>query len=188
MNSSVFWERQVLKSGAKGDDRKGNPQTSNGHGHQNCTAGENLTSRKLDKWNNNHEWVDVFPITNGEFPTIAMLVFRGDFEQQKLTNTNTSPSSLVWPWISGKDWHGLRVTLKVLFSIDSSRSSHTWVICILKKRSTFTSPKLHECPLKRAYFNRTSIFQPFIFRGHIIFPGSSLGVEFASKSPQNRFS
>ena len=46
---------------------------------------------------------------------------------------------------------------------------------------------MHECPLKRDYFNRTSILQPFIFRGHIIFLGSILGVEFASKSPQNRF-
>ena len=129
-----FGNGRSWNPGQKGDDRKGNPQTSNGHGHQNCRAGENLTSRKLDKWNNNHEWVDVFPITNGEFPAIAMLVFRGGLRTAKLTNTNTSSSPLVWPLISRKDWHGLRVTLKVLFSIDSSRSSHTWVICIKKNK------------------------------------------------------
>ena len=33
-------------------------------------------------------------------------------------------------------------------------------------------PWILTCPLKRDYFNRECIFQPFIFRGHVSFPGS----------------
>ena len=35
-------------------------------------------------------------------------------------------------------------------------------------------PRKLTCPLRREYFNRKYIFQPWIFRGHVSFPGSTL--------------
>ena len=106
------------------------------------------------------------PVSNSLHPELPVLCHQ------------ISPES--WCYVLG---HGLWV-----YAINSKGApARAWVWWLPGKRNIHFSKCLFQldlsehiitltCPLKRDYFSREYIFKPLIFRGHVSFQGSKIGV------------
>ena len=88
-------------------------------------------------------------------------------------------------WLESNWWGGKWIhEVKYTWHLGSCSQPKTFAISWSRDLTTKTiqnqllavrplHPRKLTCPLKMHYFNRKYIFQPFIFRGHVSFPGST---------------